>query len=245
MPLRIAFDVDGVLADMTSELARLTEQLFGGGIRRPPDRQRESMRASHPRSSMDEQTTHDATAETNRTPRRSLKGRQQRDLWRHVASIPSFWESLTEVEPGAVAKLASMATTRRWEVIFLTKRPDSAGPPAQRQTQRWLESCGYAHPSVFVVNGTRGRIAAALDLDVVVDDTPENCLDVLMDSKTRPVLVWRNEKRLPPAPVQRSDIYIANSTMACMSILADLDDSLRQSPKRFDRVMQRLGLKRT
>ena len=39
------------------------------------------------------------------------------------------------------------------EIIFLTKRPESAGATAQVQTQRWLQSKGFALPSVFVVQG--------------------------------------------------------------------------------------------
>ena len=38
-------------------------------------------------------------------------------------------------------------------------------------------------PSVFVMNGSRGKLAAALHLDAVIDDRSENCLDVVVDSK--------------------------------------------------------------
>ncbi len=37
-----------------------------------------------------------------------------------------------------------------------------SGATPQVQTQRWLESKGFRLPSVFVVQGSRGRIAAAL-----------------------------------------------------------------------------------
>ena len=114
-----------------------------------------------------------------------MTARQQRRLWRHVETIENFWETLTEIEPGAVARLAAVATERKWEVLFLTKRPASAGATSQMQTQRWLEAKGFALPSVYVVQGSRGRIAAALGLDFVVDDRPENCLDIVVDSKAR------------------------------------------------------------
>src|SRR6202043_3199759 len=61
----------------------------------------------------------------------NMTQRQQRRLWRHVESIEGFWESLAEIEPGAVARLARVATEAPWEVIFLTKRPGSAGATAQ------------------------------------------------------------------------------------------------------------------
>src|SRR5439155_22669880 len=111
--------------------------------------------------------------------------RQQRRLWKHVDSIEKFWQTLQETEAGVVARLHKLATERRWEIIFLTKRPESEGATSQVQSQRWLESKGFALPSVFVVQKSRGRIAESLGLDIVIDDRPENCLDVVTDSKAR------------------------------------------------------------
>src|SRR3981081_4966046 len=65
-----------------------------------------------------------------------LTVRQQRRLWRHIATIENFWETLQEIEPGVVKRLAAVAARSRWEVIFLTKRPATAGRTAQRQAQR-------------------------------------------------------------------------------------------------------------
>ena len=67
-----------------------------------------------------------------------LSDRERRALWRHVRSIEGFWETLDETEPGIVKKLASLAADRRWEVIFLTRRPTTSGDTAQIQSQRWL-----------------------------------------------------------------------------------------------------------
>ena len=67
-------------------------------------------------------------------------------------------------------------------VIFLTSRPETRGDTAQAQSHRWLANKGFLQPSVFVVHGSRGKIAASLALDVIVDDRPENCLDVAVDS---------------------------------------------------------------
>src|SRR6185295_8231856 len=86
-----------------------------------------------------------------------MTARQQRRLWRHVESIEDFWQTLRELEPGVLKRLAALAPERRWEIIFLTKRPETAGATAQVQSQRWLESKGFSLPSVFVVQGSRGR----------------------------------------------------------------------------------------
>jgi len=75
-------------------------------------------------------------------------------------------------------------------------RVRSAGRTLQRQSQRWLEKLGFPLPSVFTVRGSRGRVAQALDLDVVIDDRPDNCLDVALESSAAAILLWRGSKVL-------------------------------------------------
>jgi hypothetical protein len=220
LPLHVGFDVDGVLADMESELARQAELLFG-------TRPAASDPSLEPRSA--------AASATSTWPRETvllpglglgLTGRQQQLLWRHVAAIPSFWESLKEIEPGAVALLAATAAERRWRIVFLTARPESA-PSTQRQTERWLESHGFALPNVFLVQGSRGRVATALGLHFVIDDRPENCVDVLADSKSRPILVWRGDTQRLPEVARRLGIGVVRSTSDCIVRLAEIDASVR------------------
>ena len=77
MPLRIAFDMDGVLADMESELVRQAETLFGPAVKSdaldPP---------TDPQA--DPQQTSAETAPDNVSPllRLNITLRQQRKLWR-------------------------------------------------------------------------------------------------------------------------------------------------------------------
>jgi hypothetical protein len=257
LSLRIAFDMDGVLADMETELVRQAEVLFG----RSMSRRREPRHAkSNPAAAAtppagkgvgetppDPSSQTQAAAETapdNVPPllRLNMTPRQQRKLWHHVESIENFWQTLEETEPGVVARLAAIATDRRWEVIFLTKRPESAGVTAQVQSQRWLESKGFTLPSVYVVQGSRGRIAAALGLDVVIDDRPENCLDVVVDSKARAILIWRDDER-HPAAVRQLGIGVVKTVGECLDILTQADSQDRESPRVIDRVKRLLGFK--
>jgi hypothetical protein len=106
-------------------------------------------------------------------------------------------------------------------VIFLTSRPPSDGRTVQRQSQRWLERHGFPLPSVFVVHGSRGRIAEALELDVVIDDRPENCLDVVLESKAAAVLVWRGTQASVPSSARRMGISVAPSVMTCLSTIEE------------------------
>jgi len=235
VPLRIAFDLDGVFADMDAELRRQAELLFGKTENVAPGA------AAPPTSDAAVPDVENGQAPPDIPPAPlgvELSRRQASRLWRHVESIEGFWQSLKEIEPGAVARLASIADELGWEVIFLTKRPPSAGATAQVQSQRWLAANGFAFPSVYVVQGSRGRIAAALALDVVVDDRPENCVDVLADSKARAILVWRRDKRTIPAAAERLGIATVRSVEECLDMLARIDRGERRGL--VDRLKQLL-----
>src|SRR5437867_858796 len=129
--MRVAFDVDGVVADLRSVLVREAEVLFGRALSIAPD--------------VDEDH-----------PLEGLNHRERQRLWRRIATIENFWETPGETEEGAVARIAAGASTRRWEVLFLTKRPATAGAAAQTQTQRWLPAKGVPLPAVSVVRRSRG-----------------------------------------------------------------------------------------
>jgi hypothetical protein len=240
MPLRIGFDLDGTLADMEGELIRQAEILFGESMARRVD----------PRPATPEINPAFAggapaePAADNEPPLLKLKltKRQQGRLWEHVESIENFWQTLGECEPGIVERLGRLASERRWEIIFLTKRPEGAGATAQLQTQLWLESRGFHLPSVYVVQGSRGRIAAALGLDVVVDDRPENCLDVAVECQARAILIWRDGAGQLPAAAQRLGIGVVKTVADCLDILTQLDSS-REQPGMLSRVKRLLGLK--
>jgi hypothetical protein len=239
LSLRIAFDLDGVFADMDGELVRHAEALFGGPMtRKLEERAEEADQAPTPTSEPD--AAADAVPATSRL---NMTARQQSRLWHHVQSIDNFWETLPELEPGVIARLANIATERRWEIIFLTKRPETVGVTAQVQSQRWLEAKGFPLPSVFVVQGSRGRIAASLNLDIVVDDRPENCLDVVVDSKARAILVWRVEEKEAPAAARRLGIGTVKSVGECLNILTQVDSPADDDPSIMTRVMRALGLK--
>ena len=252
MPLRIGVDLDGVLADMDGELVRQAEVLFGESVS-PPPLGAAPGGAPNDTKTQERETAADAPSDTPApaesvdtepsSPGLQLTSRQRRRLWHHIATIDNFWETLKEIEPGSIARFAALAIDRRWETIFLTKRPASAGATAQVQTQRWLESKGFKLPSVYVVQGSRGRIAAALALDFVIDDTPENCLDVVIDSRARAILVWREDAKQLPSAARRLGIGVVKSVDECFTILAQVDTQSPDKPRMMDRVMRLLGFK--
>jgi hypothetical protein len=218
MPLRIAFDLDGTLADMHVVLRREAERLFG-----------ESQLASAGEQSGAETGDSDEPEGDKVMAELHLTARQQMRLWEHVKTIENFWAGLPEMEPGIVARIAQIASARRWEVIFLTTRPLVAGDTVQVQSQRWLAAHGFQWPSLFVVQRSRGKVAEALELDAVVDDRPENCLDVAVDSKAMPILIWpRDPKALPPG-AKRLGVRVTTTITEAVDLLVKLDD-LKSEP---------------
>ena len=212
MSLRIACDLDGTIADMEGALQREAERLFGPDVvvrpvgsehlEAPVEQtgvrgQGAGVRAVS--GTRDEESTTAAEAGDRRTGK-PLTSRELRHLWKHVAGIENFWTTLKEIESGAVARIAGLRSKHSLEVIFLTQRPETAGEIAQLQSQRWLETHGFELPAVYVLRGSRGLAAAALDIDVVLDDRKENCLEVAIESKARSMLVWRDPPdTVPPA----------------------------------------------
>jgi hypothetical protein len=240
VPLRIGCDLDGVLADMEGALVREAEKLFGAKPRRDTER-----RQSYDASSMADIVPSEVADNAPLQHELQLSDRERRALWRHVRAIDGFWESLDETEPGVVKKLASLAAARRWEVIFLTRRPTTSGDTPQLQSQRWLVEKGFPLPSVYVVTASRGLIAAGLTLDIVIDDTPENCVDVASDSKALTIAIFRSTDVPPPPILKNMGIHMVATTADCLDVLAEIDDaSLKHSePGAMGRVLRTLGMK--
>jgi hypothetical protein len=203
--MRIAFDLDGVLADLHTPFVRTAVRLF-------PELDPAAIGAADIGASppdvedVDERHVSAVPPPAVPLPNVPLTRRQSDVVWRELAHTDNFWEGLTEIEPGAIKKLAAIADERRWEVLFITSRPKSTGRTVQRQSQRWLHACGFPLPSVYVVHGSRGRVADALALDVVIDDRPDNCLDVVLESKAGALLVWRGPEHTVPSSARRLGI---------------------------------------
>ncbi len=244
MALRVGFDLDGTVADMHSALRREALQLFGEEALR-----KAAYKTSKPQAvkgeqsgkksetdpeADDEQTTADAMQELH------LTSRQQMQLWDHVKKIENFWSTLPELEPGIISRIAKTALDRRWEVIFLTTRPSTAGELVQMQSQRWLDAHGFHYPSVYVVQRSRGKIADALALDAFVDDRPENCLDIAVESKAKVILVWHGNLVDVPAGAKRLGVQPVSTISEAMGLLERLDD-IRNKPGLMKSIKRALG----
>ena len=189
----------------------------------------------------DESAKPEDDASTNREMQElHLTGRQQMQLWDHVKKIENFWTTLAELEPGIIARIAKTASDRRWEVIFLTTRPSTAGDLVQLQSQQWLSAHGFQYPSVYVVQRSRGKIADALHLDAFVDDRPENCLDIAVESKAKVLLIWHGNLADVPAGAKRLGVRPVNTINEAVSLLEQLDD-VRNKPGFVRSIKRALG----
>jgi len=232
--MKLGFDLDGTVADLQGALALEARRLFPGV---DPGLLPQSIAPGAAAPAGDEGSGAPGFSMS------SLSSRQQRELWDAACTRENFWETLDEIEPGALARLSRLARERRWEVIFLTSRPETRGDTAQVQSHRWLSAHGFDLPSIFVVHGSRGKIAASLQLDVLVDDRPENCLDIAIDSTARAILVWRGGEDTIPGSARQLGIGSVPSIAKCLDILETID-SESKDVSIVDRFKQLLGLKR-
>jgi hypothetical protein len=236
--MRLAFDLDGTLADLQSALGRAARDLF-------PDVDPTTLPRSVGPEAPARASGDPASSAEPDSPLgiHTLTPRQQRELWGEVCNRENFWETLDEIEPGALARLDRLVRDRRWELVFLTSRPDTVGDTPQLQSHRWLVAHGCPAPSIFVVHGSRGKIASALQLDVVVDDRPENCLDVAIDSSARTILVWRGGEETVPASARQLGIGAVTSVAECLDILEQFDGASTDRSGVVERFKRLLGLK--
>jgi len=200
---RVGFDMDGVLADLASAIARHSHELFG-----------------------------------SEAPAGPIPPRRRRRLWNRVRAVENFWETLDEIDAGGVARLAAVAAERRWETIFLTTRPETAGDPAQMQTHRWLAARGFSCPNVFVVRRSRGQIAAALELDAMVDDRVQSCVDVVSESSAQAVLVWRQPDDPPAISLDRLRIDVVKDVDESLDLLMKRDGERQRPRSQLARLLQ-------
>jgi hypothetical protein len=189
--VRISFDLDGVLADMDAALARIAEQEFSVTAKSAPAQVLADPPADAAMPTGGTTSDQEAPPPYDTALLNTLSPRQQSRLWKRVRETRNFWETLEECEAGTVRRIQKLAHDLRWDVLFVTQRPATAGRTQQLQTQHWLRRRGFEYPSVYTTIGSRGAIAAALHLDAHIDDRLQNCMDVATESKAWPILVWR------------------------------------------------------
>jgi hypothetical protein len=230
MSLRIGFDMDGVLADFASAFHAVESRLFPAAP---------LLSAGQPENEAERRGAgrQDPPAQDPANPHET---RRRRDaVWAEIRRTPDFWMGLEPTVAGAAGRIHSLMLRHRWEVFFITQRPATAGESVQRQTQRWLVSQGFDLPSVLVISGSRGAAASSLRLDYHVDDSPQNCLDVMAAATARAVLISHGSDQMI-ATARKLGIAIAPSIDGCLDLLDKVSEA-HANPSLLKRLATMVG----
>lgn len=243
-PLRIAFDMDGTLADLSSAYTEIEERLFGeelAGHEPPaPEAREEEQHGDEDPAPVATTSDKQRLAERRTLLRNGTRHRER--VWRAIEATPNFWTTLRPLEKGAVKRLYQLTGEHNWEVFFITQRPATAGGTVQWQTHKWLVGQGFNTPSVIPLSGGRGKCASALQLDYLIDDTPQNCVDVLSDSSTRAILLVDADDPLAATSARRLGIGTARNIHEVLDLLVQATDA-RVNPSLFEKLRKLVGWK--
>ena len=222
-------------------MRRLRNDLFGPDL---AEHDRPAPEAREAEQHHDESVTASATTRDNRrTGDRRRGGPDHGDrVWRAIEATPDFWTTLKPLEQGAIARLYALTVELNWEVFFITQRPATAGATVQLQTQRWLIEHGFPTPSVIPLSGARGKCAAALHLDYLIDDMPQNCVDVLSESSTRSILLVDADDPIADTSARRLGIGTARTVHEVLDLLVQATDA-RANPSLFEKLRKMVGWK--
>ena len=166
---------------------------------------------------------------------------RREEVWAAICATPDFWMTLQPMEPGVVHRVHELMMRYRWEVFFITQRPATEGDTVQRQTQRWLAAQGFDLPSVLVIPGSRGAAAAALRLDYHVDDSVQNCLDVMMAAAARVVLISNRPDQVA-ATSKKLGLAITSTIRECLDLLEQVS-AAESNPTLLRRLASLVGWK--
>jgi hypothetical protein len=214
MSLRVGFDIDGVLADFRTAFQQAADEAGISG-----------------RPQIDEGSPVDP-----------LSSREIKAIWAHVKRSSNWWTHLRAYEPQQLVRLYELTRRWKWEVVFMTRRPSTEGDPVQFQTQWWIEQHGFYYPAVVTVPGSRGELANALRLDVIVDDQLLNCVDVVGGSTAKALLLLRDARdRATEEHAISRGIGVVSTLEEAIDVISHMHEAVGERRGRLQRLSDWFG----
>ena len=156
--MRVAIDIDGVIADFTWGFTGVAVELGILGRRRH----------------CSEQDTWRFEAGRGPFP--------AGPVWEEFKRRWNWWMTM-EPFPDIEATIPFLnQTIAEHDVFFITSRVPTRGLPPDAQTRYWLEGLGVNMPHaglVVVPTGQKGLVCKGLRIDVAIDDCPDNLFDLV------------------------------------------------------------------
>lgn len=152
--MRIGCDLDGCLTDFNSAFIELIQKETGIQLPSPS--------ATYP-------------TVWNYHRAGGVSAQQSDAIWDYIKSS-SFWATLHPLKGALDAvQVLDFMTRAGHDVYFITSRP---GTFAKYHTETWLKLAGMSNPTVLIADD-KGPVVAGLQLDVFIDDKPENIVDAV------------------------------------------------------------------
>ena len=63
----------------------------------------------------------------------------------------------------------------------------------------------------------------SLQIDLVIDDRPENCLDVVLESQAGAILVWRGHRESVPGSAKRMGIAVVHGVSEALDAIVKIE----------------------
>lgn len=156
---RIGLDLDGVLADFNHGYIDLIRTELGIQLPKPS--------ATYP-----DVWNYERAA--------GITSSQENKLWNRIKTS-EFWGTLHPLqETPYVLDVLSRLRFGGHDIYFITSRP---GQKSKLLSERWLSLSGMNNPTVLTVKGEKekGFAAKALQLDIFIDDKPENLYEAVRE----------------------------------------------------------------
>ena len=162
-----------------------------------------------------------------------MTSRQQRKLWRHVEAIENFWETLrgARARRGRAAGRDGRGAPVGGDLSHEASadgRIDRAGADAALAGSPQ----GFTLPSVFVVQGSRGRIAAALDICTSSSTIVRKTVSMSSSIRRRGPFSCGGKTKSSAAGAAGWGSASSRSTDECLDVLSEID----RRPPRLRRV---------